>query len=61
MGEGTERAGAKTAPVAGDGELDRFKGRYRLLVRRVGPPAEREFVDMIEFSVSSAAGPGGSG
>ncbi|MBA7475179.1 hypothetical protein ES707_10545 [subsurface metagenome] len=50
VGEGAERAGAETPPVADDREPDGFEGRDRLGVGGVGPSSVGEFVDAVEFS-----------
>ncbi len=49
VGEGAERTGAKTPPVADDREPDRLKGGYGFGVGGMRRPRVGEFVDPVEF------------
>ena len=49
VGEGAKRAGAKAAPVAGDGEAHRLQGRDNLAVRGMGLAGERKLIDCIQL------------
>ena len=49
VGEGAERTGAKTPPVADDREPDRFEGGYGFGVGGMRRPRVGEFVDPVEL------------
>ena len=60
VGEGAKGAGAKAAPVAGDGEAHRLQGRDGFPVRGMGQAGERKLVDHPALRWSGA-GQAGSG